>query len=353
MHKYAVSPYTVAVPQNQRLRAAVAGATGYIGMQCTALLAGHPEVELTRLMGRSHAGERHCDAVPGSEVALTIEDTLEPDSAQVIFAALPHTVAAQHVRGWLSSGATVIDLSADFRLHDAEAYRRWYGFEHPAPELLGESVYGLVELHRDALHAANLVAVPGCYPTATILACAPALRAGLVEPAVVVDAKSGVSGAGRSPGIGTHFSEVNESVHAYGVAGHRHKSEMLEQLGDAAGTDVQLTFVPHLVPMTRGLLATAYLHPRAGAGRGDVEDAYRAFCDANPFLRFAASPPPTKSVSGTNIAAIHCGWQDGVAVISVAIDNLVKGAAGQAVQAMNVRYAFDEAAGIGRPALWP
>ena len=341
------------MPHREPVRAAVAGATGYIGMQCTALLAGHPGVELMRLMGRSHAGERHCDAVPGSAVTLTIENTLDADSAQVIFAALPHTVAAEHARGWLSAGATVIDMSADFRLRDAEAYRRWYGLEHPAPELLGESVYGLVELHRESLREANLLAMPGCYPTAAILACAPALRAGLVDADVVVDAKSGVSGAGRSPGLGTHFSEVNESVHAYGVAGHRHKSEMVEQLADASGTEVRLTFVPHLVPMTRGILATAYLRPRPGVGAGDIEDAYRSFCDGNRFLTLVAAPPPTKSVSGTNIAAIHCGWQDGTAVVTVAIDNLLKGAAGQAIQAMNVRYAFDEAAGIDRPALWP
>ena len=353
LHKYARSPYTVAVPQSQRVRVAVAGATGYIGMQCAALLAGHPHVELTRVMGRSHAGERHCDAVPGSEVTLTIENTLEPDSTQVVFAALPHTVAASHARSWLSAGATVIDMSADFRLHDAAAYLQWYGLDHPAPDLLEESVYGLVELGRDALRTATLVAVPGCDPTATRLACAPALRAGLVEPDVVVDAKSGVSGAGRSPSLGTHFSEVNESVHAYGVGGHRHKSEMLEQLRAAAGTDVRLTFVPHLVPMTRGILVTAYLRPAAGAGHGDIENVYRALCDANRFLRYVPVPPATKSVSGTNLAAINCGWQDGTAVVTVAIDNLVRGAAGQAIQAMNVRYAFDEAAGIARTTLWP
>ena len=341
------------VAESERLRVAVAGATGYIGMQCTALLAGHPGAEVTRLMGRSHAGSRHCDVVPGSDVAVRIEDTLEPDSVQVIFAALPHTVAAEHARGWLSAGAVVFDMSADFRLRDAAAYRSWYGLEHPAPDLLEESVYGLVELHREPLRTADLVALPGCYPTATLLACAPALRAGLAEHDVVVDAKSGVSGAGRSPQAGTSFSEVNESVHAYGVGGHRHKSEMLEQLRETTGGDVRLTFVPHLVPMTRGLLATAYLRPRPGVTPGDVEGVYREFCDANPFLRYTASPPATKTVSGTNFAAVSCGWQDGAAVVTVAIDNLVKGAAGQAVQAFNLRFGFDEAAGLERVPQWP
>ena len=336
-----------------QIRAAVAGATGYIGMQCTALLAGHPDVEVVRVMGRSHAGERHCDAVPGSTVTLPIENTLEPDSAQVIFAALPHTVAASHAASWLSSGATVIDMSADFRLHDAAAYTEWYGIEHPAAALLGESVYGLVEMHRDALRSADLVAVPGCYPTATLLACAPALSARMVERDIVVDAKSGVSGAGRSPSLGTHFSEVNESVHAYGVGGHRHKSEMLEQLREIGGGEIRLTFVPHLLPVTRGILATAYLRPLPGVTQADLETAYRDFCAGEPFLRYSQHPPATKTVVGTNVAAIHCGWQDGIAVVTVAIDNLVKGAAGQGVQACNVRFGFEETAGLDLAGLWP
>jgi N-acetyl-gamma-glutamyl-phosphate reductase len=337
----------------RRLRAAVAGATGYIGMQCTALLAHHPNIELVRVTGRSGAGAPYRDVVPGSDVDLRIEDTLELDSAEVVFAALPHTVAAQHARGWLSAGATVVDLSADFRLDDAAAYARWYGSDHPAPDLLGEAAYALVELERDALRHADLIAVPGCYPTAAILACAPALRARAVEPVLVIDAKSGVSGAGRSPHLGTHFSEVNESVSAYGVGGHRHKSEMLQQLNRAAGGSVQLTFVPHLIPMTRGILVTAYMTPRPGVAPAEIEAVYRDFCAVNPFLRFDASPPPTKSVAGTNLAALHCGWQDGVAVVTVAIDNLLKGAAGQGVQALNVRFGFGETAGLDRYALWP
>ena len=209
------------------LRAAVAGSTGYIGMQCTALLAGHPDVELIGVLGRSSAGKRHCDVVPGSSVELIIEDSLDPGTADVVMAALPHTVAASLAPGWLAGGATVVDCSADFRLRDAVDYERWYGVEHPAPDLLDEAVYAMVELERDRLATANLISVPGCYPTATLLACVPALRAGLIEPDIVVDAKSGVSGAGREAKVANLFSEVNESVHAYGVGGHRHKSEML------------------------------------------------------------------------------------------------------------------------------
>jgi N-acetyl-gamma-glutamyl-phosphate reductase len=335
------------------LRAAIVGSTGYIGMQCTALLAGHPDVELTRVLGRSSAGKRYCDVVPGSAVELIIEDSLDPGSADVVMAALPHTVAASLAPGWLAGGATVIDCSADFRLHDAAAYRRWYGVEHPAPDLLGEAVYAMVELERERLASANLISVPGCYPTATLLACVPALRAGLIEPDIVVDAKSGVSGAGREPRVANLFSEVNESVHAYGVAGHRHKAEMLEQLRDAAGGDVRLTFVPHLIPMTRGILVTAYLRPRPGVTEAHFQELYATFCAGSPFLDHLHTPPATKSVTGTNRAAIHAGWQDGVAVVTVAIDNLGKGGGGQAVHAMNVRFGFDETAGLESRVLWP
>lgn len=341
------------MPQATPLRAAVAGSTGYIGMQCTALLAGHPEVELTRVLGRRSAGKRHCDVVPGSAVELLIEDSLDPGTADVVVAALPHTVAASLTAGWLAGGATVIDCSADFRLRDAADYERWYGVEHPAPDLLGEAVYAMVELEREPLATANLISVPGCYPTATLLACIPALRAGLIEPDIVVDAKSGVSGAGREAKVANLFSEVNESVHAYGVGGHRHKSEMLQQLRDAAGGHVRLTFVPHLIPMTRGILATAYLRPRPGVTEAQLHDLYATFCATSTFLDHVHEPPATKSVTGTNRAAIHAGWQDGMAVVTVAIDNLGKGGGGQAVHALNVRFGFDETAGLESRVLWP
>ncbi len=339
--------------QHSPLRAAVVGSTGYIGMQCTALLAGHPGVELVHVVGRSDAGKRYCDVVPGSTVELTIEDGFDPGAADVVVAALPHTVAAGLAPDWLSHGATVIDCSADFRLHDATAYRRWYGADHPSPDLLHEAVYAMVELQRERLACANLISAPGCYPTAALLACVPALRAGLIEPDIVVDAKSGVSGAGRSATLGNSFSEVNELVHAYGVEGHRHKSEMLEQLHDAAGGDVRLTFVPHLIPMTRGILATAYLRPLPGVTDAQLRTVYADFCATSPFLEYSVRPPATKSVTGTNRAAINVGWQDGAAVVTVAIDNLGKGGAGQAVHALNVRFGFDETAGLESRVLWP
>lgn len=336
-----------------RIRAAVAGATGYIGTQCVAILDAHPDVELVRLLARSHAGRRHSEAVPGSPVDTVLEDGLDPGEVDVVLAALPHTVAAAHAREWLRGGAVVVDMSADFRLRDPAAYSRWYGVEHPAPDLCEEAVYALPELDGTRLRSADLIAAPGCYPTACLLATVPALRAGLIEAEIVVDAKSGVSGAGRSPGLGTHFAEVNESVKAYSVQGHRHKAEMLQETAAAAGAPVQVTFVPHLIPMTRGILATAYLRPRPGVTVDEVAAAYREVCAAHPLLRYDEEPPPTKSVTGTNLAALNVGGQDGVAVVTCAVDNLVRGAGGQGIQAMNIRFGLDAAAGLPVRPSWP
>jgi N-acetyl-gamma-glutamyl-phosphate reductase len=336
-----------------QIRAAVAGATGYIGMQSVALLAGHPKIELVRLMARSNAGRRFGDVVPGSDVDLLLEDGLDPGDVDVVLSALPHTVAAEHAGRWLSNGAVVIDMSADFRLRDPSVYERWYGKGHPSPELCEEAVYALPELDSDRLSDANLIAAPGCYPTAGLLATVPALRAALVEADVVIDAKSGVSGAGRSPGLGTHYAEVNESVAAYAVEGHRHKAELIQEMNAAVGGEVRVTFVPHLVPMTRGILATAYLRPRAGVDRSDLVSLYRDLCAAHPCLRYDDRPPPTKTVAGTNLAALNVTWQDGTAVVTCAVDNLLKGAAGQAVQALNLRFGHEETAGLPLRPAWP
>ena len=337
----------------KRLRVAVAGCTGYIGMQCVALLATHPGVELVALRGRSWAGRRYSEAVVGSDVDLIIEAGLDLTEVDVVFAALPHTVAAAHAQHWLDGGAVVIDMSADFRLADAADYERWYGVVHPAPRLCEEAVYALVEMERALLPGARLIAVPGCYPTAALLASLPALRAGLVEPRVIVDAKSGVSGAGRSPSLAVHFAEVNESVRAYGVDGHRHGREMLSRMLEHASGDVSLTFVPHLVPMTRGILATVYMRPSAGTSGDAIAALYRELSDHEPFVRYEEIPPSTKSVLGSNIAAVNCTTQGDTVVVTVAIDNLVKGAAGQAVQAMNACFGLAETDGLVVTSPWP
>jgi len=336
-----------------RVRAAVAGATGYIGMQCVELLSRHPNVELARLLGRSHAGRRYSDVVPGSDVDTVLDAGMDVDGVDVVFAALPHTVAAGQARDWISRGAVVVDMSADFRLRDAAEYERWYKVDHPAKDLCGEAVYALPELPGVNLADADLIAAPGCYPTAVLLATVPAMQQKLVHPRVIADCKSGVSGAGRSPSLGVHFAEVNESVHAYGVEGHRHKAEMLQELRGAAGGEVALTFVPHLIPMTRGILATCYLHAREGVTVAQIRDAYREFCERSPFLRYDDKPPATKSVWGTNLAALNVSDQDGLCVVTCAIDNLLKGAAGQGVQALNLRFGFDETAGLPLHPAWP
>jgi N-acetyl-gamma-glutamyl-phosphate reductase len=338
-----------------RVRAAVAGATGYIGMQCVELLSRHPNVELVRLLGRSHAGRRFDEVVPGSRVSLPIEEGMDLGGADVVFAALPHTVAAAQAAAWVDGGAVVIDMSADFRLRDAAEYEKWYRVTHPAPDLCATAVYALPELPGVQVVDADIIAAPGCYPTATLLAAVPGLHAGLVEHDVVADCKSGVSGAGRSPSLGVHFAEVNESVHAYGVEGHRHKSEMLQELRRVAGngSDVRLTFVPHLIPMTRGILATVYLRPKGGTSVDRLREVYQEFCDGSAFLRYDARPPATKSVWGTNLAAVNVSEQDGVCVVTCAIDNLLKGAAGQGVQALNLRFGFDETAGLPLHPTWP
>jgi len=338
---------------SRRLRVAVAGATGYIGIQCVELLAAHPHVEITRLLARSGAQRRFREVVPGSAVDLPLEAGLDPGAVDVVLAALPHTVAASHAAQWLAVGAAVIDMSADFRLRDAAVYERWYGVEHPAPALCEEAVYALPELNGEALCTADLIAAPGCYATAALLAVKPAVAAGLVEPDIIVDAKSGVSGSGRSPSLGNLFGEVNESLKAYAVEGHRHKAELQQELEAVANAAVRLTFVPHLAPMTRGLLATAYLRPRPGVGHDDLRAVYEELCNAHPCLRLSDGPPPTKSVAGTNLAALHVGWQDGTAVVTCALDNLLKGAGGQGIQALNIRFGFAETAGLPLRCSWP
>ena len=320
------------------LRIAVVGATGYAGAYCAGLLARHPAVDLVQVVARSEVG-RPLDVVhPRTGVTLPIAAAVDPTDLDAIVSALPHGVGAADVAAWVAAGIVVLDLSADFRLRDPAAYQRWYGAAHPAPALLAEAVYALPELYPEAIRGARLLALPGCYPTAAILAVAPALRAGLVDPAVVVDAKSGVSGAGRSPTRGTHFVEVDESVQAYAVEGHRHLPEIEQELALAAGAPVAVTFVPHLVPMSRGLLATAYARLRPGVDAAALRAAYATALEGQPFWRLLDRPPATGWTVGTNHCWVHTAVQGGHAILSAAIDNLGKGAATQAVQALNLRF---------------
>ncbi|HZV49706.1 MAG TPA: N-acetyl-gamma-glutamyl-phosphate reductase [Candidatus Dormibacteraeota bacterium] len=335
-----------------RVRAAVAGANGYAGMTLVHLLARHPGVELAQLTSRSFAGHPYQAVFPLLELEGRFAEEVDPSVVDVVFSCLPHNLGAARAARWLEAEARVIDMSADFRLRDPSLYPVWYRQEHPAPRLLEEAVLGLPELHADEIARARLVAVPGCYSTASILALAPAVVAGLAGPDVVVDAKSGVSGAGRSPGLGTHFAEVDESLHAYAIDGHRHLPELEQELGRLAdGRPFRLTFVPHLVPMTRGILVTCYFDLVGSLDA--LVGAYREFYADQPFVRVLDRTPATKLASHTNYCLIHVAAQGSKAVVTAAIDNLVKGASGQGVECFNLVFGFDRGEGLGSPLQWP
>jgi N-acetyl-gamma-glutamyl-phosphate reductase len=275
------------------------------------------------------------------------------DGIDAVFSCLPHGVGAAKAAAWLSAGTRVIDMSADFRLHDAGEYPTWYRQEHPAPDLLGKAVFGVPELHERELKDAVLIAVPGCFSTASILALAPAAAAGLLGSDVVVDAKSGVSGAGRSPGMGVHFSEVNETVGAYAIAGHRHLPEIVQELAGLASRQAapRVTFVPHVVPMTRGILATCYFDLKGSPA--ELQDAYQEFYAGQPFTRVVGQSPTTKLASHTNLCLVNVSAQGKKAVVTAALDNLVKGASGQGVECFNIAFGFDRTTALESPVQWP
>ena len=333
-------------------KAAVAGANGYAGMTLVNLLVRHPGVKLTQLTSRSYAGKPYSDVFPLLDLTGEFRPDPDPERVDVVFSCLPHNVGATKAAGWLDAGARVIDMSADFRLQDPKQYPVWYRQEHPAPGLLAGAVFGLPELHESELKDANLIAVPGCYSTAAILALAPAVAAGLVGSDIVVDAKSGVSGAGRSPGLGSHFSEVNESVGAYSIGGHRHLPELTQELGKLSRNGgVRVTFVPHLVPMTRGILATCYFDLKGSVA--ELQDAYREFYADQPFTRVVAQTPTTKLASHSNLCLVNVAAQDKKAVVTAALDNLLKGASGQGVECFNIAFGFDRTTGLEGPVQWP
>jgi N-acetyl-gamma-glutamyl-phosphate reductase len=335
--------------------AVVVGAAGYTGAELTRLIAQHPGMRLRAVTSTADAGVRVSDLYPAlSSVDLAY---VEPDvdaiarDAEVAFLAVPHTAAMGLVPRLLDAGVRVVDLSADFRFRDAALYERWYGAFHVAPALLDEAVYGLPEVSRRGIAEARLVACPGCYPTAALIAAVPALEDGVALPGrVVVDAKSGVSGAGRSPSPGTHFVTANESLQAYKVAAHRHAPEIAAGLEIAAGAKVALTFVPHLVPMTRGLLATVYMEARDGLTQAEAWDVYSRRYAGEPFVTVHSSGrmPSTAEVRGANRAHVGVQLDEGsrTLVVTAAIDNLVKGAAGQAVQCANIMCGFCETDGL-------
>lgn len=335
------------------VRVAVAGATGYTGAACVSRLLQHPDVELVEVASRTKPGQRHSDAYPGSSCDLPLVESVDASQCDVVISALTPGEAAQQAPRWLASGAVVVDLSAAFRLRSAAAYASWYGGPHPSPELLSQAVLALPELRPAEIQTANLLALPGCFSTAAILACGPAAASQLVEPEVVVDGKTGVSGAGRSASGEYLFAELNESVKPYALAGHRHRPEMEQVLTELGGRSFAVTFVPHLVPMTRGIQVTCYLRPREGVNVDQVRARYESQYQAEPFVHLARAPVASKLTSYTNTCWLTLEQQGQHLVVSAVLDNLGRGASSQAVQVMNLRFSLDPWAGLESPPQWP
>ena len=341
----------------------IVGATGYTGAELVRLVLGHPALEIAALVGQGTRGRDVGDVLPSLRGVVAGEiagfDAAELDAgSDAVICALPHGESAPIVAALRQRGALVLDLSADFRFRDLATYETWYG-PHSAAALLDDAAYGLCELERDAIVAADLIAVPGCYPTASILALAPLLAAGLIDAdGIVVDAKSGVSGAGRKAKASTHFPETAEGLRPYSAAGlHRHTPEIEQALAKIVGRDVRIVFTPHLVPMTRGILATAYARATPSCTAEACTDAARHRYGGSPSVVVMppGGYPDTLWVGGSNRAYLsyHLDARTGMVVAFAAIDNLVKGAAGQAIQCLNLRLGLDESLGIAAPAVWP
>jgi N-acetyl-gamma-glutamyl-phosphate reductase len=341
-----------------KLKVGIINVTGYAGSELARLLFNHPQVKLASVTGRSAAGQKLSTVFPHlADMDLTI--TSELDEVDIVFSAMPHKSSAELIIPLLKKGIKVIDISADFRLKDASAYPAWYDFTHPSPVLLKEAVYGLPELHRPAIAKSRLVANPGCYPTSALLALAPLVKEGLAQPDIIVDSKSGVSGSGRTLNLNTHFCEAVDNVSAYSLKGHRHLPEITQEL---KFLDPKLSpsvlFVPHLIPMTRGILSTCYVKIKEGKPakiKADLLSIYKEFYKKEPFVRVVDQPPGTKQTVGSNLCLVHPAFdkRTGTAVIISCLDNLVKGAAGQAIQNMNIMVGFSEKAGLEALPIYP
>ena len=334
---------------------AVVGASGYVGGELLRLLFRHPKAEVTAVTSEQSSGKPVQTLFPSLRGTELLCESLDPQQvaarAEVIFLALPHTKSAGPAQTFLKAGRKVIDLSADFRLKNVKDYETWYQAPHPCPDLLRTAVYGLPELHRDAIRSASLVASPGCYPTAAILSLAPLAKHRLLGEHTIIDAKSGISGAGRTPALAYHFPEANESMEAYKLGAHRHIPEIEQELG------ATVTFTPHLVPMTRGILSTAYVRLTQPRTSEQLAALYREFYKGEPFVRVlnpGQSPNPSHT-RGANLCEVSAfaDPRTGTAILIAALDNLVKGAAGQAVQALNLMQGWDETLGLQDSGLYP
>ncbi len=343
------------------VRVSIIGASGYGGGELARLLAGHPDIDLVHLTSETRAGEAMAALYPNlrtftDHVMTTLDVQQVARDSDVVFIALPNG-RAMELAPAIVPAARIVDLGADFRFKDPATYEQWYKTAHASPDLLEASAYGLTEFHRSEIRRAKIVGNPGCYPTAALLAIVPLLQSGKVSArGVILDAKSGVSGAGRGATMGTHFSEVNENVKPYNVAGHRHTPEIEQELAGALGTPVAVTFTPHLIPMTRGILVTAYLPLTGPLTTEEVTTILREAYAAEAFVRVLDGElPQTKATSGSNFCdvAARVDRRSGTVIAMAALDNLVKGASGQAIQNMNVMLGLREDLGLRSPGVFP
>lgn len=335
------------------VKVSVVGATGYAGAELMRLLSAHPRAGIVHAASKTYAGQPMSAVYPSFAGGGIVLDAVDLDriakDSDIVFTCLPHGVSAKAAPALLEGGARVIDLSGDFRYRDAAVYEAWYGIPHGAKRLLPSSVYGIPEIYRGAIKKAALVGNPGCYTTCAILALHPLLKAGVIESGgIIIDAKSGVTGAGRSEKLANAFCEVDETVKAYGVATHRHTSEIEQELSLAAGGTVVVSFTPHLLPLKRGIISTIYATPKPGVAQADIQNAYAPYED-EPFVKlFRGALPEIKHVTGSNNLAVGfvLDKRAGRLVVVSCLDNLIKGAAGQAVQNMNILCGFDEREGL-------
>lgn len=344
------------------IKVAIYGGSGYTGQELLRILLRHPNVEIVTVTSRRYANVPVSDVYPAflglTDLAFTDANVNNlSESCDLIFLCLPHGVSMETVPDFMKTGLRIIDLSADFRLQDMPTYEHWYG-PHTASEFFGKAVYGIPELYAADIERANLVANPGCYPTSVILALAPLLKSGWINVnSIVIDSKSGVSGAGREPQIATLFCEVDEGFKAYKVAQHRHTPEIEQELSRLAGDGVKITFTPHLLPINRGILSTIYASLEENVSVNDINQLYRSFYIGKPFIRICKTGafPNISSIRGSNFCdiGIAVDKRTNRAIIISAIDNLVKGAAGQAVQNMNLMFGLNEDAGLNTVPLYP
>ena len=344
------------------IKVGIVGAAGYAGAELVRLLLGHPQAEIVHLAADSSAGSRMEDLYGNLKGTLSMplkemDAKALTQDCDIVFTALPHVVSAKTVPQFLKDGTKVIDLSGDFRYRDAAVYEQWYGHAHPHPDLLKTAVYGMPELYKENIRTAQIVGNPGCYTTCSILALAPAIQAGIVYPnGIIIDAKSGVTGAGRKPTQDLHFCEVQDNFKAYKVTGHRHTSEIEQELSILNRAPLTLTFTPHLLPVKRGILATVYAPLTKTMTHEQISELYAEFFAGQPFvvLHGKGSLPELKHVTGSNY--LHIGFEvdsrTNRIIIVAALDNLIKGAAGQAVQNMNLMFGLDETLGLKQVAYY-